>query len=135
MDHVSIVHRCYADLIASGEKRVEARLSRVRAVPIGRVAKGDRIYFRESGGGYRALAEVTKVLCFHELNPSGIGALRRQYEPLVCAGAKFWLNHAGSRHAMFIWLGGVVEVSTGPELSRKPGDRRAWFMLDRRAAA
>ena len=67
MDHVAIMSKRFGDLIAkifSGEKKIESRWSKNRIAPWGRVKRGDRIYFKNSGGLVVAMATAEKVMQF-----------------------------------------------------------------------
>jgi len=69
MDHVAIMSKRFGDLIPkilSGEKKVESRWSKNKIVPWNRVKRGDRIYFKDSGGLVIATAEVEKVRQFEK---------------------------------------------------------------------
>ena len=59
--HVALVRPEYAEAILNGRKRVESRLSRMRCEPFGRVAPGDRVFFKETGGPFRACARIARV--------------------------------------------------------------------------
>ena len=69
MDHVAIMNKKFGDLIAkilSGEKKIESRWSKNKIAPWNRVKRGDRIYFKDSGGPVIAVAEIEKVRQFEK---------------------------------------------------------------------
>ncbi len=74
MDHVAIMKKSWGLIpkILNGRKTIESRWGKVRSVPWGRVAVGDKVYFKNSGEAIYATATVSKVLQFDNLTPKGI---------------------------------------------------------------
>lgn len=132
MEHVAIIHRRFVELILAGSKTVEARLHRVRCDPFERVCPGDRVYFKQAGGPFRASARVRHVVCRAGLDPAGVRALRREFGPNVRAPREFWDAKRSARFATLIWLDAVEPVDRGPDYARLRAatPRRAWFVLN-----
>lgn len=112
--HAAIVLPRCLDLILSGEKRVEARLTLTRREPFGRIAEGDLIYFKERGGPYRARAVVGGVLCVENLSARAVAMLAAEYEPLVRSEPGFWHKKRSTRFGTFIVLTDVQPCDEGP---------------------
>lgn len=127
--HVVLLRRAYLDLVLSGHKRTEARLSSHRIVPFGRVSPGDVLWFRAVGGGYEARGVARLVHSFEALRPADIRRLRCRFAPSVTAPAEFWQARRQARYATFIEFDRVEPVAVGPVLDKRPGDRRAWIVL------
>ena len=127
-EHVAIVKPAMADLIETGAKTIESRLSKVRGPAFDRVRAGDLIYFREAGGGFRVSATVAKAIHVRELSRAGLKAIREVFGEAIGADAAYWRSKRGSRYATLIWLTGVRANLEGPALWRWPGfrDRSAW---------
>lgn len=63
MDHVAIMKKSWKliDKILSREKTIESRWYQSRRAPWNSIAKGDRVFFKDSGEPITAVAYVTKV--------------------------------------------------------------------------
>lgn len=131
MIHVAIIHKRYLDAILADEKTIEARLSKIRTEPFGRVKKGERIYFKQSSGPFRATAIVRAVKSFENLTPSRVRSMRRDYNDGILGDSAFWTAKSRATCAMLMWLDEVEPIDSGPDLStvQPRGSRRAWFVL------
>lgn len=127
-DHVAVIHANYLNLILSGEKTVEARLSLTRQPPYGRVARGDTIWFKASGGSFGAAARVRRVASWQHLVPSGIEQLRADHNSEIRGEAEFWKCKRRARYATLVWLSDVRAIEQGPAYTHTPGGR-AWYVL------
>ena len=127
-EHVAIVRPALADLILSGRKTIESRITKVRGPAFQRVHPGDAIYFRESGGGFRVLATVEKAVHLRDLTAAGLRALREVFGVEIGADAAYWRSRKGSRYASLMWLVDARANLEGPANWRWPGfrDRSAW---------
>ncbi len=45
-----VMSREYLEGLLGGEKRIEARLTKTRRAPFGRIGRGDRLFFKVSSG-------------------------------------------------------------------------------------
>lgn len=81
MDHVAIMKKSWGLIpkILSGEKKIESRWYKNKAVPWGKIQAGDVIYFKNSGEPVIVNAKVTKVLSFGNLNPHKIREILNKY--------------------------------------------------------
>ena len=131
MIHVAIIHKRYLNAILAGEKTIEARLSKIRTEPFGRVKKGERIYFKQSSGPFRATAIIRRVKSFDDLSPSRVRTMRREYNTGILGDSAFWTAKSRATCATLTWLDKVELIDTGPDLStvQPRGSRRAWFVL------
>lgn len=127
MNHLAVVHRRYLDLILTGEKTVESRLSKVRCAPYGRIEPGDRIYFKESSGPVRA-SVVAKQIEHHEnLTPTLVRSLKHRHNELVLGNADYWRLKSSARYAVLIWFAQVRPVADWP--SKPALNGRGWLCL------
>lgn len=127
--HVAILLKRYIELILQGSKTIESRLTRTACAPYRRIEPGDRIYFKESSGPYRAMAVAGEVL-FHEgLTPVAVEALRRRHNEAIRGDEGYWARKRHSRYATLIALRDVRAVATGPAIA--PSRGIAWFVLGR----
>jgi len=63
MDHIAIMHNKpeLIGKIIDGKKTIESRWYLSRKAPWGKIKKGDRVYFKVSGGKVVAHAQVSKI--------------------------------------------------------------------------
>ena len=132
MIHIPIVHQKYADLILSGKKTAELRLTRNRIAPFGRVFSGDRLYFKIASGPICASASVERVETFEDLTPGEVVRLREWINEAVCGDPAFWKFKANARYATVVHLCDVQRCDSGPDISRlrAANPRSAWLMFE-----
>lgn len=128
MIHVAVLLKLYLDAVLDGRKTVECRLTIQPRVPYDAIEQGERIYFKQSSGPYRATARAEHVIFENDLTPKRIRQLQRDYNDLVCGDSRFWKAKRNSRFATFIWLKDVQPIETGPAL--RPLQGVAWVKLD-----
>lgn len=128
MIHVAILVKPYLDLILSGEKTVESRLTKTARTPFERIAAGERIYFKQSSGRFRATALASAVHLFSDLSPRQVGAIRREWNGRIRGDAQFWQWKRDSRYATLIELEAVEPIEFGPRVNPQRGV--AWLTLD-----
>lgn len=135
--HVAIVRGPYLRMILAGTKRVELRLTRRAVPPWGRLAEGERVYLKQSGGPYRAVTVAARVEQVEITGERVFAALRARAEPLVHGGEAFWEARRAARYATLVTLGVIELTSDGPSLAHLgPGARRAaWHVLDAKMLA
>lgn len=124
---MAILQKAYLDMILSGGKVLECRLSRTARAPFGRISPGERIFLKLSGGPVCGEALSERVLFFDGLTPARIEQLRRRYDRLVMAGEEFWLSRSAARYCSLIWLSGVRRVEPY-RISRR--GMNAWITSD-----
>ncbi|MGI9015423.1 MAG: ASCH domain-containing protein [Phycisphaerales bacterium] len=127
MIHVAVLLRQYLELIASGKKSVECRLTQQARAPYEQIEPGDRIYFKQSSGPYRLTAIADHVLFESELTPSRIREVKRDYNDLIQGEADFWKAKKSSNYLSLIWLRDVEHIDTGPGI--RPLQGLAWYVL------
>lgn len=129
-EHVAIVQPWVIDALLAGAKTIESRFSRDRRAPFDRIAKGDLVFFRETGGTYAAQAEVRSVRSFGGLTPDKVAQIEGRHRARIGGDDAFWKAARAARFATLVYLHRCQAITSGPELDRRPGDRRAWFVLD-----
>ena len=136
--HLAILHKRYLDAIIDGVKTVEARISKVRCAPFGRVQRGDVIYLKQTGGAVRARAIATRVRTYEELTRDGMRQLRRDWNDRICGSSEFWGGRRGCRYATLIELdqisAGIPAATQRELLCQIPrGSRSGWHVVERNA--
>lgn len=130
MIHAVVIHPRYLDLVLSGEKDIESRLSVNRVEPFGVVRVGERLYFKARGGAFGATALVARVNFYEGLTPRAVEGLRRQWNGRVRGELSYWRSKRRARFATLIELSAVEPVAFGP--TTPPFHGRAWRMLPQR---
>lgn len=109
--HLAVLRRRYLDAALAGDKAVEARLSRNRGAPYGRVRPGDTIYLKQSSGPVRAVATAGEVRTLDDLSPARVRAIRREHDHLIGADPDYWNAKSTARYATLIWLVGTRSLT------------------------
>lgn len=127
MIHVAILQTPYLDAILEGRKTIEMRLTRTSRAPFEAVEVGERLYFKQSGGPFRATAVVDHVLFMGDLKPVDLARLRRDYNEWIGAEPAFWSARRDCRFCTLLWLREVEQVRFGPRM--RPHHGVAWQCL------
>lgn len=127
MLHVAVLLKPYLDLILGGEKTIECRLTIQNRAPFEQIEPGERIFFKQSAGPYRAVATAEHVLCEGDLTPRRVSELRRDYNEFIRGEPAFWRLKRSSRYATLVWLRDVAPVDVGPAV--RPLQGVAWLVL------
>jgi len=127
MIHVAVLLKPYLDLILAGEKTIECRLTQQALAPFEQIEPGERIYFKQSSGPYRATATADEVLFERDLTPPRVREIQRDYNEFIRGEEAFWRLKRSARFATLIWLRDVQPVEVGPEIPPLQG--RAWAAL------
>jgi ASC-1-like (ASCH) protein len=130
--HIAVLLRPYLDLVLSGEKTVECRLTRQARDPYENIEVGDRIYFKESAGDFEAGAVAEHVLFEGDLTPGRVNKIKRDYNHLIRGEDEFWERKRDSRYCTLVWLKDIQPIASGPH--HAPLQGRAWLSLDEEPA-
>jgi ASC-1-like (ASCH) protein len=124
--HLVVLKREYLEGLLGGEKRIEARLTKTRRAPFGRIGRGDRLFFKVSSGLVLARGEVGRVLEFENLDGEGVAKLRGEYDGDIRGSDEYWADKRDSKWAVLVWVENVEAI--GPMRIDKK-DWRAWVVL------
>jgi ASC-1-like (ASCH) protein len=124
--HLVILKKPYLNLILSGQKTIELRLTRARRVPGPRATAGDRLFLKASGGPVCAVATAAEVRYYEGLTPEGIAEIRRQYNEQIGGGDAVWQSMMDCRSGFLVWLRDVRPIAP-VRIDKK--DWRAWVVL------
>ena len=128
--HLAILRPFYLNLILSGQKTIECRLTRTSKPPFGVVKKGQRIYLKQSSGPVLGLATAGKVICRRITCPEDLSLIRQDYNQRIMAEDDFWESSHAARYCTLIFLKAVRTLPEPFRISKK--DMRAWVLLDGR---
>ena len=113
INHLVILRPPYLDMILSGEKTVESRLSRRRHPAATRCAPGDILYLKGTGGDIEGRATVLRIDAYEGLTREGLRALAETWAGRVAATERDdWYQRMkqDATHALFFTLGDVVRI-------------------------
>lgn len=81
MEHVAIMKKSWGltQKILSGQKKIESRWYKTKHSPWDKIAKGDIVYFKDSGEPVSIKAEVKNVISFSDLTPQKTKAILEEY--------------------------------------------------------
>jgi hypothetical protein len=125
--HLAIMAEPYLARVLAGEKTIESRFAQVRAAPYGRVAPGDTIWLKRSGGPIVGIALAAEVRQYAELTPERANALLERYGAALRLDADFAARVQSCRYVTLIWLVEVRALDMPIRYSRR--DRRGWVTL------
>jgi len=128
MIHVAILKPNYIREILGGTKTIESRLTKTNQPPHGRVAAGERLFLKASGGPFMATAVAGKVLSFDGLDPAGVKKIEKRYRRAIGGDDAYWAWKRDSVYATLIALTEVEPMEVGPKY--KVAYMKAWYVLD-----
>lgn len=125
-DHLVILKKAYLELILSGRKTIELRLSRGRSPLIGRVRPGDELFLKISAGPVCARATIAEVKCYETLTPILITQIKQQYNDQILGGDAVWDSMMDRKSGVLVWLRDVRPIEP---IRIEKRDWRAWVVL------
>ncbi|MBC7772220.1 MAG: ASCH domain-containing protein [Pyrinomonadaceae bacterium] len=125
--HVAVIHGVYLDLILSGRKTIETRLSLTRRTPYGKATTGERIYFKERSGPIRGTALIGRVDSHENLTPELVRKIGTQHNRHILGPDEFWTDKSSAKYATLLWLTNPQRVEYGPDVPRF--HRSAWIRI------
>jgi ASC-1-like (ASCH) protein len=130
MLHIAVLMKPYLEAVLDGRKTVECRLTRQPRPPFECIEPGDRIYFKQSAGPFRATAVADHVICESDLTRTRVREIKRDYNNLILGDDQFWDWKRDSLYCTLIWLRAVEPIEVGPGI--RPLQGLAWLVLDHR---
>ncbi|UCD52032.1 MAG: ASCH domain-containing protein [Phycisphaerales bacterium] len=124
--HLVILKKPYLDLILSGEKTIESRLTKGKTAAFGRVQAGDKLFLKASGGPVSATATVADVKYYPNLTRPQIVEIKQQYGPQIGGSDAVWETLMDRTCGFLVWLGDVRPIAP-VRIDKK--DWRAWVVL------
>jgi hypothetical protein len=124
--HLVILKKPYLDLILSGRKTIELRLTRAQRLPAQRVQAQDRLFLKVSGGPVCAVATAAEVRYYENLTPERVAEIKRQYRKQIGGDDAVWQSVMDCRSGFLVWLRDVRPLAP-VRIDKK--DWRAWVLL------
>lgn len=124
--HLAVFIEPFLGHVLSGKKTVESRFSTVRFPPYGRVARGDLVLLKESGGPVVGIAEIGAAW-FYRLTPDSWKTIRREFATALCAeDPEFWASRAHAEYATLMYVSRAKRLSP---IDWPKRDRRGWVVV------
>lgn len=124
--HLAVFVDPFLEYILSGKKTVESRFSAVRFPPYGRVARGDIVLLKESGGPVVGICEVGAAW-FYRLNADSWKTIRREFAVAICAeDPGFWQSREQAEFATLMYVSRTKRL---PPVAWPKRDRRGWVVV------
>jgi hypothetical protein len=126
--HLAIVTKPYTCLILNGQKKIESRFSINKIAPFMKVAIGDIIVLKESGGLVIGMFEAGIVTYLSNLNKESLSEVEQKYGALICTShdKDFWKKREKAKYGSLIEVKKVKEFR--PFRSDKK-DRSGWALI------
>ena len=125
--HIAILKRKYLNLILTGQKSLECRLTRTPCPPFDCIAPGETVHLKESSGPVRAQAVVDHVLFFRDLTPEDIRKIYRDYDDQIRAETDFWQSRLDCQYCTLVWFRDIEKIK--PYRIQRKG-MRAWIVCE-----
>ena len=127
-DHLAVLRPFYLNLILTGRKSIECRLTRTAKPPFGVVAAGERIFLKKTSGPVLAVARAERVIFQRIQTIDDLEQIRTQFSRGIGATDEFWASVEQVRYCSLIFLADVCRLSKPFRISKK--DMRGWVLLD-----
>jgi len=124
--HLVILKKPYLELILSGRKTVEMRLTRAQRPACGPVRPGDELLLKASAGPVCGRAAARDVKYCEDLTPERIAEIRRLHGDRIGGDDATWESMMDRRSGFLVWLADVRRIE--PIRIHKK-DWRAWVLL------
>jgi hypothetical protein len=125
--HLAVFVEPYLRWILQGRKTIDSRFSTRLVAPFGRIAPGDLLALKRSGGPVLGVCRVADVQ-FFEFAGTPWKEVLAPYAVAICAdGDEFWSQRQRARYASVIQLSDVIAL---PGFVSKKKDRRGWVVFD-----
>ena len=126
VSHLLVLKRPYLDAIFDGRKTIESRFMRINRAPFGKVAPGDKLFFKIVSGPVCAKGRVQKVMSFDNLTPQRMQQIKRTYNDRIVADDQYWDDKRDCKRGVLIWLN-RIKPTDAVMINKK--DWRAWVVL------
>ena len=125
--HLAIFQEPYLTFIMDGRKKIETRFAKRACPPFRRVADGDVVLLKESGGEIVGICEVEKVW-FYNLDPEAFEIIKNRFGEMICpANGSFWQERKDKLVATLMKVINVMPVD-GIHIEKR--DRRGWVIFE-----
>jgi ASC-1-like (ASCH) protein len=131
MDHVAILKDAPLEKILNGRKTIESRWLANKSAPWGRVAAGDTVFFKRSGGDVEARARVNDVRQYENVDDHLASAIIKTHGTALAIDENSlgqWHNRAKTRCCL-LFLDDITHIEPFPIDKEGFGAMSAWLCL------
>ncbi len=125
--HLAVVRAEVVPLLLRGQKTIETRFYHTRRPPLGQIAPGESVHFKQSGAGHIGVSQVVAVKEFAALTPAAMDRLRRRFGRQIAASPTYWALKRRCRYGVLIWLSPLEPPADNLTLPRQHGT--GWVVL------
>lgn len=135
MDHVAIMKKSWGLIpkILDGRKKIESRWGINKCAPWGRVKAGDMVYFKNSGEPVTAVAKISKIRKFENLNYKKVREILGKYggdDGIATSSLEGTIKWAKKKqYCTLIYLKNVKEVEPFNINKTGFGSAAAWLCV------
>jgi hypothetical protein len=121
--HLAIFREPYLTFIMEGKKKIETRFAKRACPPFQRVANGDVVLLKPTGGKVVGVCEIEQVWFYH-LDPEAFAFIKDRFGKLICpADGSFWTERESKNVATLMLVKNVIPVN---DIHIEKRDRRGW---------
>ena len=126
--HLAVFTEPFLSLLLNGKKTIESRFNINKVSPYKKVAIGDIVFIKKSGGAIFGYFIVKKVQYLTEPSVIELKEVRKMYAEKICASAvnDFWDNRISTK---FISLFEVTKLKIILPITINKNDRMAWVVI------
>ena len=126
--HLAVVNKPFTSLILNGQKKIESRFSINKIAPFLKVAIGDVIVLKESGGLVIGMFEAGKVSYLSNMNEKSMSEIEHKYGTLICTNydQDFWVKREKAKYVSLIE---VKKVNQFKPFRSDKRDRSGWSII------
>lgn len=130
MHHVAIMNKKWNLIpkILSGDKTIESRWYKNRAVPWNKVNEGDLVYFKNSGEKISAVAKVEDVKQFENINNELGREILNKYNDRILLEDRSWID--GKNYCVLVFLKDAKPVEAFQINKKGFGSAAAWLVVE-----
>ena len=126
--HLAIFHSWAIDDTLSGKKQVEARFSKIKIAPFGKVSRGDTVFMKPPGEPIAGEFLVDRVFYFDHPKEEEIKELKNKYKAKMALPNHFWSGKDEINYVTLMFVGARQKFLTPPRVIKKR-DLRGWVVL------
>ena len=130
MDHLAILKKRWLEKILSGEKTIESGWYKQRRTPYQKIAKGDIIYFKESGKPVTTKATVQEALFFDALTEEKLKDILQTYGKQIGMTFDAIPSLLNKSYCTLVVLQNVEKIDSFTINKKGFGNMAAWITVE-----
>ncbi len=130
MDHLAILKKKWLEKILSGEKIIESRWYKQKRTPYQKIAKGDMIYFKETGKPVTAKAAVKEALFFDALTEEKLREILQKYGRQINMTLEAVPRLLDKKYCTLVVLENIQKIQPFQINKKGYGIQSAWITVD-----